>query len=52
MNYDLLWFTGAHSVSKEKLKECTRAAGYLKKLLERDIKPRYAQIGREIASLI
>jgi dihydroxy-acid dehydratase len=24
----------------EKLKECTRAAGYLKKLLERDIKPR------------
>jgi dihydroxy-acid dehydratase len=25
----------------EKLKECKRAAGYLKRLLERDIKPRY-----------
>jgi dihydroxy-acid dehydratase len=27
---------------EEKLKECKRAAVYLKKLLERDIKPRYA----------
>jgi ribosome-binding factor A len=34
-----LGFTGWF---EEKLKECTRAAGYLKKLLERDIKPRYA----------
>jgi len=28
---------------EEKLKECKRAAVYLKKLLERDIKPRYAR---------
>ena len=28
---------------EEKLKECKRAAGYLKKLLEHDIKPRYAR---------
>ena len=29
--------------SEEKIKECKRAAVYLKKLLERDIKPRYAR---------
>ena len=34
---------------KEKLKECKRAAGYLKKLLERDIKPRYARFSKHTA---
>ena len=34
---------------KEKLKECKRAAGYLKKLLERDIKPRYARFMKHTA---
>ena len=36
------WTHSGESASKEKLKECKRAAVYLKKLLERDIKPRYA----------
>jgi dihydroxy-acid dehydratase len=39
----------AYARFEEKLKECSRAAGYLKKLLERDIKPRYARHLIELA---